>query len=81
MAILSEFTVLSLSSYFVVYFFELELILFHYRVVYYSTRIFLILFPDLVTYVVLYSGLFFFLKLLSVYKCSPFQVLHRLIIA
>ena len=42
-AILSNFSVLRLFSYFVVYFFELELILFYNRVIYYYTRIFLIL--------------------------------------
>ena len=42
-AILSKFTVLCLTSYFVVYFFKLELILFYNRVIYYYIRIFLIL--------------------------------------
>ena len=42
-AILSKFTVLCLSFYFVVYLFELKLILFYYRVIYYHTKIFLIL--------------------------------------
>ena len=41
-AILNKFTVLYLSSY-VVYFFKLELILFYNRVVYYYSKIFLIL--------------------------------------
>ena len=50
MAILSKFTVLYLSSYFVVYFFKLILILFYNRVVYYYTRIFLILIPHTVQY-------------------------------
>ena len=39
---MSEFTVLLVSSYFVVDFLKLELILFKNRVVYYYTRIFLI---------------------------------------
>ena len=43
-AILSKFTVLCLSSYFVLYFFKLELILLHNRVANYYTRIFLIFF-------------------------------------
>ena len=43
--ILSKVTVLCLSSYFVVYFFKLKLILFYNRVVYYDTRICLILLP------------------------------------
>ena len=42
-AILSKFTVLGLSSYFVVYFLKSKLILFYNRIVY--TRIFLILLP------------------------------------
>ena len=42
-SILSKFTVLYLSSYFVVDFLELKLILFYNRTVYYYTRIFLIL--------------------------------------
>ena len=44
-AILSKFSVLCLSSYFVVYFLELKLIMFYNRVVHYYTRIFLILLP------------------------------------
>ena len=44
-AILSKFIVSCLTSYFVVYFLKLELILFYYRMVYYYTRIFLILLP------------------------------------
>ena len=44
-AILSKFTVLCLSSYFVVYFLKSKLILFYNRVVYHYTRIFLILLP------------------------------------
>ena len=44
-AILSTFTILCLSSYFVVYFFKSKLILFFNRVVYYFTWIFLILLP------------------------------------
>ena len=45
-AILNKFTVLCLSSYFVVYFFRLKLILFHNRIVYYYySRIFLIFPP------------------------------------
>ena len=40
-----KFTVLSVSSYFVVYFFKLELILFYNRVVYYYTRILLVWLP------------------------------------
>ena len=47
-AILHKFTVLCLSSYFVVYFFKLKLILFYNRVIYYYTRIFLILVPHTV---------------------------------
>ena len=42
-AILRKFTVLCLYSFFVVYFLTLKLILFYNRVVYYYTRIFLIL--------------------------------------
>ena len=41
-ALLSKFTVLCLSSYFVVYLLKLKLILFYNRVVYHYTRIFLI---------------------------------------
>ena len=41
--VLSKFTVLYLPSYFVVYFLKLELILFYNSVVYYHSRIFLIL--------------------------------------
>ena len=41
---MSKFTVLCLSSYFV-YSFELKLNLFHNKVIYYYTRIFLILLP------------------------------------
>ena len=41
--ILNKFTVFCLSSYFVVYFLKLELILFNKRVIYYYTRIFPIL--------------------------------------
>ena len=44
-AILSKFTVLCLSSYFVVYFSKLELIFFCNKVVYYHSRIFLIFLP------------------------------------
>ena len=45
-AILSKFTVLCLYSYLVVFFFfKLKLILFYNRVIYYYTRIFLILHP------------------------------------
>ena len=40
---LNKFTILCLSSYFVVYSFQLKLILFYNRIVYYYTRIFLIL--------------------------------------
>ena len=43
MAILSRFTVLCLSSNFVVHFLDLKIILFYNRVDYYYTRIFLIL--------------------------------------
>ena len=47
--ILSKFTLLCLSSYFVVYYLKLKLILFCNRVVYYYyTRIFLNLLPHLV---------------------------------
>ena len=42
-AILSKFTVLCLFSYFLVYFLKSKLILFYNRVIYYYTRIFLIL--------------------------------------
>ena len=45
-AILSKFTVLCLSSYFVVYFSKSKLIVFYKRVVYYYSRIFLILLPN-----------------------------------
>ena len=49
-AILSKFTALCLSFYFVVYFLKLKLILFYDRVYYYCyTRIFLIWFPPPVT--------------------------------
>ena len=41
--IMSKFTVLSLSSYFVVYLFKSKLILFYNRINYYYTRIFLII--------------------------------------
>ena len=44
-AILSEFIVLCLSSDFVVNFLKLKLILFYNRVIYYYTKIFLILLP------------------------------------
>ena len=43
--ILGKFTVLCLSSYFVVYFFKSKWILFYNRIVHYHTRIFLILLP------------------------------------
>ena len=52
-AILSKFTVVPLSSYFVVYFRKLKLILFYDRVFYHYTRIFLILFPHSV-YIYIY---------------------------
>ena len=45
-AILSKFNVLYLSSYFVIYFLKLKLIMFYNRVVYYYTRIFLVLLPQ-----------------------------------
>ena len=43
-AILSKFAILCTSSYFAVYFLKLKLILFYNNVVYYYTRMFLILF-------------------------------------
>ena len=53
-AILSKFTVLCLSSYFVVYFFKLKFIWFYNRFIYYYTRIFLILLPHPV-YIYIYT--------------------------
>ena len=47
-AILGKFTVLFLSSSFVVYFIKSKLILFYYSVAYYHTRIFLISLPHAV---------------------------------
>ena len=47
-AILNKFTILCLSSYRFVYFLKLKLIFLYNRVVYYYTRIFLILLPHLV---------------------------------
>ena len=47
---MSKFTVSCLSSYFAVYLLKLKLILFHNKVVYYYTRIFLILHPHSVEY-------------------------------
>ena len=44
--ILSRFTALCLSPYFVIYFLELKLILFYEIVIYYYTRIFLFLLPQ-----------------------------------
>ena len=44
-AILSIFTLFCLSSYFVIWFLKLKLILFNNRAIYYYTRIFLILLP------------------------------------
>ena len=57
-AILSKFTILCLSSYFVVYFFKSKLILFYNSIVYYYTRIFQILLLDPVRSTV-YSCTFF----------------------
>ena len=44
-AVLSKFSVLYVSSYFVFYFFKLKLILFYDWIIHYYTRVFLILFP------------------------------------
>ena len=53
--ILSKFTVLRLSSYFVVSFLKSKLILFYNRIIYYFTRIYLILLPYLVCYQYYYA--------------------------
>ena len=48
-SILSKFTVLCQSSYFVTFFLKLELILFYNRVIHYYTRIFKILLSHLIS--------------------------------
>ena len=59
-AILSKFTVLCLSSYFAVYLLKLKSILFYNYVVYYYTRMFLILLPYAIyiyIYIYIYASL------------------------
>ena len=51
-AIMNNFSVSCLFSYFVVYFFKLKLILFYNRVIYHYTRIFLILLPHPVSFLI-----------------------------
>ena len=65
-ATLSKLTTLWLSSYFVVYSFRLKLIFFYNSVVYYYTRIFLILLPHIV-YIYIYIYIYMHLWYIYIY--------------